>query len=153
MKKVLVHFVLLLVPVFLPVAVKGDGLEAIAVIVHKDSAVDVLAKDDLRPIFQTKKTEWDNGKSILPFNMPDDNSVRQGFDSAVLGLDPDRVARYWVDRKIRGGARPPKTVPSAQRVISYVGRVPNAIGYVYVSEVDDSVKVVARIVEGQVQAP
>ncbi len=37
------------------------GSDEIVVIVHKDNPVSVLEHSDLRPIFQTTKTEWPNG--------------------------------------------------------------------------------------------
>ena len=35
---------------------------------------------------------------------------RVGFDQVVLKMDPDAVGRFWIDRKIRGGSGPPRTV-------------------------------------------
>jgi hypothetical protein len=112
-----------------------------------------ISRDELRPIFQTKKDTWPDGSAVRPFNMPDSSTVRQGFDTAVLGLDPDRVARYWIDRKIRGGERPPQTTVSSALMIKLVSRTAGAVGYVEEAAPDASVKVVARIVNGQVVAP
>lgn len=129
------------------------GGDEIVVIVHKDNPVSVLEHSDLRPIFQTTKTEWPNGSKIMALNLPDEDGSRLGFDAAVLGLDPDRVARYWVDRKIRGGNPPPKKVPSAAMVVKVVGSKIEAVGYAATSDIDKSVKVVARIRGGQVVKP
>jgi hypothetical protein len=52
-----------------------------------------ISRDDLRPIFQTRKDTWPDGTPVRPFNLPESHGIRQGFDAAVLGLDPDRVAR------------------------------------------------------------
>jgi ABC-type phosphate transport system substrate-binding protein len=71
----------------------------------------------------------------------------------VLGLDPDRVARYWIDRKIRGGDRPPQTAPSSAVMVKVVAKTAGALGYAEASAVDASVKVVAKVVDGQVVAP
>lgn len=138
-----------------PVQVLGDELpsDVILVIVHKDTSVDSLARDELRPIFQTKKSEWQDGSTIRALNLPPSDSVRRGFDSAVLGLDPERVARYWVDRKIRGGNRAPMEMTSSQRVLATVSRIKGAIGYVAGSENTDNVKVVAKIYHGDVHSP
>jgi ABC-type phosphate transport system substrate-binding protein len=131
-----------------------DNKETILVIVHKDVAAASLSRDELRPIFQTKKSAWPDGSALRAFNLPDSDSVRHGFDAAVLGLDPDRVVRYWIDRKIRGGDRPPVNAPSNALVVKIVGKTPGAIGYVDgKAALDANVRVVAKIVNGQVMTP
>lgn len=126
---------------------------AIAIIANKAVSATAISRDDLRPIFQTKKDSWPDGTPARPFNLPEANTVRQGFDAAVLGLDPDRVARYWIDRKIRGGERPPQNAPSAAVMVKVISKTPGAIGYVELTAVDATVKVVAKIVDGQVVKP
>lgn len=138
----------------LTVPSRGDAdSNAIAVIAHKSVATSSLGRSELRPIFQTKQSSWPDGSSVTPLNLPGANSLRQGFDAAVLGLDPSRVARYWVDRKIRGGTRAPKNVPSPELVLKVVSKKPGAVGYIAASRVDSSVKVIARIINGQVKKP
>jgi ABC-type phosphate transport system substrate-binding protein len=131
-------------------AEQGDE---IVVIVNKANTVQALSRDELRPIFQTRKTAWPDGSRIQPFDLPEDNLVRNGFTVAVLGLDDERLARYWVDRKIRGGERPPPKLPSAALVVSMVASSKGAIGYVNVSDANATVKIVARLRGGQVTAP
>jgi len=130
----------------------AHGGDEIAIIVNKGVSVKKLSKSDLRPIFQTTKTSWQGGKA-LPLNLPGGDSTRRGFDAAILGLDPDRVARYWVDRKIRGGNPPPKNIPSAGMIVKVVGAKKGAIGYVPASAANGSVKIVARVRGGQVVGP
>ncbi len=74
---------------------------------------------------------------------------------AVLGLDPEGVARYWIDRKIRGGERPPRKVasPSAVRPRRGRGRARGGIGYLLASDVNPTVKVIARIRDGRQVLP
>lgn len=127
--------------------------DEIVVIVNMDNPVNQLQQSDLRPVFQATKTEWPNGGKVVPYNLPETDSVRLGFDAAVLGLDADRVAKYWVDRKIRGGNPAPKKVPSGAMVVKLVAAKPEALGYVAATDVDKSVKIVARIRGGEVVKP
>ena len=129
------------------------GADAIVVIVNKANPASSLAASELRPIFQTTKTSWGTGSDATPFNLPHGNGLRAEFDQAVLGLDPERVARYWQDRKIRGGARAPKQLPSTSAVLAAVAANPGAIGYLNASETNGTVKVVAKIVGGKLSAP
>ena len=131
-----------------------DAHETILVIANKGIASDALTRDELRPIFQTKKNTWPDGSTVRPFNLPEADASRRGFDAAVLGLDPDRVARYWIDRKIRGSDRPPQTASSSAVMVAVVGRTAGAVGYVDSKvSLNPNVKVIAKIVNGQVVAP
>jgi len=129
------------------------GEPVIAVIVNKENPTSVVGTTELRPIFQTLKTSFVSGRDATPLNLPSENKLRQEFDQAVLGLDPDRAARYWKDRKIRGGARAPKQLPSTAAVLAVVAADPSAIGYVGLAEVNRSVKVVAKISGGKLVPP
>lgn len=129
------------------------GGDVIVVIVNKANPVSVLSRDELRPIFQTTKKAWSSGEDAQPLNLPEDSALRNDFDQAVLGLDPERVARYWTDRKVRGGARPPIRVTTTGAMLKAVATKPGAVGYVRSSEVNSSVKVVARISGGKLSGP
>jgi ABC-type phosphate transport system substrate-binding protein len=131
----------------------GESRTQIAVIANKGVAISSISRNELRPIFQTKKDTWPDGSTAHPMNLPETSPIRHAFDAAVLGLDPDRVARYWIDRKIRGGDRPPPVVSSSALVVKLVSKTPGGLGYVEASAVDGSVKVVAKVVDGQVVAP
>ncbi len=131
----------------------AEAKEEIVVVANKGFGPRSLSREDLRPVFQTTKAEWPDGTKASPINLADDSPTRHGFDAAVLGLDPDRVSRYWVDRKIRGGERPPRKVAGASAVLRAVGSDKGAVGYVLAGEANDSVKIVARIRNGQVLAP
>jgi ABC-type phosphate transport system substrate-binding protein len=130
---------------------RSSAAEVLAVIVNRANPAISLAQNELRPIFQTTKKAWGTGEDATPINLPEDNPLRTDFDQAVLGLDRERVARYWTDRKVRGGARPPVRVPTTAAVLKAVASKPGAIGYVKLSEVNASVKVVAKIVNGKLQ--
>jgi ABC-type phosphate transport system substrate-binding protein len=130
------------------------GGEAIAVIVNIANPIASVSLGELRPIFQTTKTSWGNSAGeAMPVNLPEDSSIRQEFDQAVLGLNLDRVARYWQDRKIRGGARAPTRVSTTSVMLKLVASKAGAVGYVKISEVNASVKVVAQISDGTLSGP
>lgn len=132
---------------------EAGGDPTIVVIVNKANPVNSVDVGALRPVFQTTKKSLSGGDDVTPLNLPSENKLRQDFDQAVLGLDPDRAARYWKDRKIRGGARAPKQLPSTAAVLAAVSADPSAIGYVTLAEVNRSVKVVAKISGGKLVSP
>ena len=131
---------------------EAEGDE-IAIIVNKANPAKALDRDTLRPLFQTTQTRWSSGTGATPVNLPEDSALRKGFDAAVLGLDPERSARYWTDRKIRGGERPPRKASSASAVLRAVSEDAGGVGYVAMGDVTPAVKIIGRIRGGQVVAP
>lgn len=127
--------------------------DEIAIVVNKANPETALTRDKLRPLFQTTQTQWPRGTPAAPVNLPEDSALRKGFDAAVLGLDPERAARYWTDRKIRGGERPPRKVSSTSAVLRAVSEDVGGVGYVLMGDVTPAVKVIGRIRGGQVVAP
>ena len=152
-RRALLTALLLALPAFAWSPGSQAGGEVLAVVVNRQNPVGVLSQNELRPIFQTTRKAWSSGEDATPINLPEDNSLRNEFDQAVLGLDRDRVARYWTDRKVRGGARPPVRVPNTAAVLKAVAAKPGAIGYVRLIDVNPTVKVVAKISGGRLTGP
>ena len=125
----------------------------ILVIVSKDHPANHLGLADLRPLFKVTKTNWASGDKANPINLPISNVHRRDFDEVVLGMSPDDVSKYWIDRKIRGNGRPPRSVPSPPAVVAVVAADRGAVGYVPAGTSADRVKVVARIRDGKLLAP
>lgn len=125
----------------------------LVVIVHPSNAAHVLSADELRPLFLTREQRWPNGDKAKPVNLPRESDERRAFDSAALGMSQEEVERYWVDRKIRGGAPPPVTLSSVDAVVAFVGSTKGAVGYVASSHASDKVRIVARLRGGAVVSP
>jgi hypothetical protein len=123
------------------------------VVVHPSHPKEPVGADQLRPIFKVQRANWPSGTRAVPINLPETDTSRQAFDRAVLGWDPDTVAKYWIDRKIRGNGRPPRKVPSPMAVVASVAAEPGAVGYVPTDTPTERVRVVARVRGGQVLAP
>jgi ABC-type phosphate transport system substrate-binding protein len=126
---------------------------AVRVIVHRNNASASADRQVLRSIFQTKTTRWASGERVKPLNLPRNHPARGDFDRAVLGLTPEESERYWIDRKIRGGAPPPLTLADEATVRRVVAQTPGAIGYVTSADLGEEVRVVAVIRDGKVERP
>ena len=136
----------------LPAPSRAGGV-ALAVIANKSVSIAALGRDELRNIFQTRQVVWPGGLPVRAFNLPDTHPLRWSFDNSVLGLDPARAARYWIDRQVRGGERPPAVVPSPALMVRLIAKTVGSVGYVESALVNPSVKVLARVVDGQVVKP
>jgi len=130
----------------------ADGDE-IAVIVHKTNGVAAMNRSQLSALFKAKSTQFPGGARATPVNLPPESPARQAFDSAVLGLKPDEVERFWVDSKIRSGVGSPRKLPGPAALVHFVSSDESAIGYVPASDVGEGVRVVARIRGDQVVTP
>jgi hypothetical protein len=70
------------------------------------------------------------GQRLTAFNLPASSAERQLFEKLVLGLTPDQVAKYWIDRRIRGQGGAPKTAPNPEVLLKVAANFPGAIAYV-----------------------
>lgn len=129
------------------------GEDDLDVIVHSGTPVTALGAVELEALFTRTQTRWPDGSSVVPLSFPSGSNTRTQFDRAVLRLGPDQVARFWLDRRIRGLGAPPKQVTSATLMLSVVRNLPGSIGYLPALRSRAGVKVVARIVNGKVSPP
>jgi hypothetical protein len=110
------------------VAAAGKPL---VVVVSAAAAMKDISTSNLRRVFQGMPTDFEGGKRFVPLNHPTGTPTRVQFDRAVLGLEPEAVGAFWVDRRIRDESPPPRTVPSGDLALRIAGSLPGAITYVY----------------------
>jgi hypothetical protein len=118
-------------------AATGAGL---VVVIGTATGVKDIATASLRRAFMGYPTEI-GGKRLIPINHPTSTPHRVLFDTVMLGLKPDEVGRFWVDRRIRDESPPPKTVPSADLAVRVAASLPFAITYITPDLVNDKVAI------------
>lgn len=101
-----------------------------------------IALGTLRRIFLSEVVNDAAGQRFVGFNHPPLTRPRMSFDQMVLNMSADDVARYWVDQRIRAGARPPRTVPNVPLLRQVIARMPGAIGYLILADLDPSVRAI-----------
>src|SRR3954454_4961276 len=134
-------------------AAEGEKVPEMAVIANPAVPVSALDRAGLAALFSMSRRSWDNGITVVPFNYPPENPMRQAFDLLVLGLQPAEVSRYWIDQRIRGQGHPPRQVGDPSLVLRLVANVRGSIGYVPLGVSDKTVKVVARVTNGKIVPP
>jgi hypothetical protein len=137
----------------LPHASVADEPVDLVVITHPSSPGHVLSASELRAVFTRVLRDWPDGTPVIAINLASNVPGRAVFDRVVLGMDPDDVAQFWIDQKIRGDRPPPLQLSSAAAIVDLVSRTPGAIGYVPPSALKPRLKVVARIRHNQVVLP
>jgi hypothetical protein len=115
---------------------------ALAIIVAPDSKLKNLSFGDLRHVFQSERITDPDGNKLIPLNHPPKTVDRVGFDQSVLGMDAETVGRFWIDRKIRGGSGPPRTVESLSTLRRVVEKLPGAIGYIRPAQLSNEVRAI-----------
>ncbi len=117
----------------------------IAVIIHRDRRA-ALTVHDLSNVYLKKRRFWEDGTPVVPINREAGSIPRETFSRRVLGGGSPTFADYWNDQYFHGSF-PPMTLSSSDAVKRYVAADVNAIGYVWLSEADDSVRVILQLDE------
>ena len=115
---------------------------ALAVIVSPESKLTNISVADLRRVFESERLTDPDGVKLIALNHPPKTVDRVGFDQVVLGMDPEAVGRFWIDRKIRGGSGPPRTVESLATLRRVVEKLPGAIGYIRPAQLSNEVRAI-----------
>ena len=114
----------------------------LVVVVAKGSSVTSISASELKHCFLGDPTSV-AGKTLVPFNTEARTPERSGFDRGVLGMAPDEVGRFWVDRKVRGQSAAPRSLPSAAHMAKVAAKFPGAIGYLPEDQLTSDVQPVA----------
>jgi hypothetical protein len=121
-------------------ALKAGERIPLAVIVAKNSGLSELSSAQLTRMYMGDLVD-SGGRRLIPLNRATATEEREQFDRVILGKSPDEMARYWIDRKIRGQSGAPKAVEPVDVYERVIAKLDGAIGYVRVSDVRGDVKV------------
>ncbi len=111
--------------------------EPIAIITNKANDIDDLKSRILAKIFMGREGKWSDGQKIFVVDHSFDSEIRSQFYKIVLNSKPTKKF-LKPQSPVPFKAMTLKTDVSTRK---FVGRIPNAIGYIYLSKVDDKVKV------------
>lgn len=114
--------------------------EDIAVIIHRDAAQTTITQEKVKRIFLRKKLFWEDGKRVIPVNLPVDHALRQNFSRTILGKSPEDLNEYWNCQYFHG-ISPPYVLASEAAVLQFVATTPGAIGYIGDSKITGQVRV------------
>jgi hypothetical protein len=117
------------------------GEAKLVIVVAKGSAVTNISRGDLKHCFLGDQVSA-SGKLLVPFNAAVGSPERSGFDKVVLGMTPDEVGRFWVDRKVRGQGVAPRSLPSAAHIVKVTAKFPGAISYLRVDQLTPELQTV-----------
>lgn len=108
---------------------EADASAGFKIIVHPSVKGSGISKDLLSQVFLGRVQRWGNGTQITPVDLSAMSPVRAVFSETMLGMPTLAVRRYWEQRLVAGGGRPPMVKGSEEEMIAAVAAEEGAIGY------------------------
>ncbi|MBX3180863.1 MAG: hypothetical protein KF886_26240 [Candidatus Hydrogenedentes bacterium] len=115
----------------------------LAVVTHVENDVVSVSRSELARIFLKQQTVWPDGERCIPIDQRGDSAIRREFSRLVLQQTVYETRRYWMQETMTGNAKPPVSLESTATVKKYLQKLKGAVAYIYLDEVDDSVRVLA----------
>ncbi len=112
------------------------------VIVHPDSGVQSLTRDDVINIFMGRQKRLPSGIVALPVEQARPAATRARFYQLLVKKDLPDISAYWARLLYSGQAQPPRQADSAEEVLELVSQNRGAIGVVDGAQADRRVRVV-----------
>ncbi len=114
----------------------------LAVVVARGSAVQNVRLAQLKRAFINEADSDVSGQRYVPFNHSPRTTDRMAFDKIVLGMSADEVGQFWIERRIRGFAGPPRSVDSVSVLLRLVARLPGGMAYARPAQLTSEVRAV-----------
>jgi len=112
------------------------------VIVHPDSLVRSLTRDEVINLFMGRQKRLPSGLVVVPIEQAEPPGTRARFYQLLVGKDLPDINAYWARLLYSGQAQPPRQAASAEAVLELVASNKAAIGVVDSARVDRRVRVV-----------
>jgi ABC-type phosphate transport system substrate-binding protein len=112
-----------------PSYASDQAADDVVIIGNSKLAIDSLSPDDLKDIFQRKKTLWEDGQKIS-FAILDGGKTHQRFVRQYLQKTPAQYHRYWKKLVFSGRGVPPMSFRTEKSLMAHVALTAGAIGYV-----------------------
>jgi phosphate transport system substrate-binding protein len=116
--------------------------QPLAIIVNRSNGLDDLSIGELRRIFLGERSYWPNGRRITLVMREPGEPERKSMLRDVYQLNESELKNHFLHGLFTGEILvSPKILATAVGVRKFVFNVPGAIGYVRLSDVDETVKV------------
>lgn len=112
------------------------------VIVHPQSGVEKLSRDEVINIFMGRQKRLPSGIVALPVEQAQPAKIRARFYQRLVNKDLAEINAYWARLFFSGQAQPPRQADSGEEILELVALNKGAIGVVDGALVDRRVRVV-----------
>jgi phosphate transport system substrate-binding protein len=117
--------------------------QPLAIVVNRSNSVDDLSMPELRRIFLGERSHWPNGRRITLVMRESGEPERTAILKDVCQMNEGELKNHFLHGLFTGEILvSPKILATPVGVRKFVFNVPGAIGYLRLSDVDNTVKVV-----------
>lgn len=127
----------------------GTALADVVVIANRDNPVRTLSPAQVSDLYLGRLRQLPDGEPVIVLEYRHDSSLRERFFRLLNGMSLNQLNAYWARLHFSGQVLPPPTLADSREVLTAVRSKRSAIGYLDAAEVDDTVRVVLRLKEGQ----
>jgi len=114
----------------------------LAIVVHRDSAVDNLSMNELRNIFLANQQFWPDRRRITLLIRAPQSEERDYVLNTIYQQSESEFRQYWIAKMFRAEIpRGPKIVFSTDMTLDLVVAIPGSISFMRADQVTDDVKV------------
>ncbi len=99
---------------------------------------------DLKNFFSGTKFSWENGATVMILDQSSLKMTDQ-FYKNFLGQTTRKMRKIWTRLVLSGQAKAPHKCKDTPEVKKMLGENPNAVGFIYTSELDDSLVELVRV--------
>ncbi len=141
MNKLQIHLMIMLLGMMLGGPVGAD----IVVVVNEKNPVTGFSHRELVDLYMGRNLHFPDGSLVYRLDQEPDSVIRKDFYRSLVNKSIGQVSAYWAKLLFTGRAMPPQVLNDNNSVLSAVRNNKNAIGYIESINLDNSVKVVARV--------
>ena len=117
--------------------------QPLAIVVNRSNTVDDLSMAELRRIFLGERSHWANGRRITLVMREPGEAERKTIVRDVCQMNESEIKNHFLHGLFTGEILvSPKILATPVGVRKFVFNVPGAIGYLRLSDVDNTVKIV-----------
>jgi ABC-type phosphate transport system substrate-binding protein len=126
-----------------PSVQQNTGPEPLAIVVNRSNPVDDLTTAELRRIFLGNRSHWTNGRRITLVMRELGDPERRTVLRDICGMSEEQLKNHFLHGLFTGEILvSPKTLSTPTGVRKFIFNVPGAIGFLRISDLDSTVKVV-----------
>jgi phosphate transport system substrate-binding protein len=117
--------------------------QPLAIVVNRTNSVDDLSLSELRRVFLGERSHWPNGRRITLVMREPGEPERKAILKDVCQMNESELKNHFLHGLFTGEILvSPKILATPIGVRKFVFNVPGAIGYLRLSDVDNTVKIV-----------
>lgn len=117
----------------------------VALVANKASPLSTLTLKQAKKLWLGKIKSIGDSGSLEVIDLPTGNNTHSEFYKKIVKKSPSQLKVYWRKKIFSGKSFPPKIKDSDADVKQWVASTPSGLGYIDISSVDASVKVVLKV--------